>query len=172
MLLFAQCSYWGGILGRNPVFRLAIHSHLYSFAFWFIFLQTHAISYSFYSSVTVHCFEPVAALWNFLRKESQLLKCSWFFLPFTMAHMSSHQVSECAACSWRRVAAEPARISPTWIYPPQSLSGTTQTDNWYPDSYCVACIRLCFIGPCQVQQRRRSRAQIQHEGGSMQGLLF
>jgi hypothetical protein len=31
---------------------------------------------------------------------------------------------------------------------------------------CVACIRLCFIGPCPVQQRRRSRAQIQHEGGS------
>jgi hypothetical protein len=31
---------------------------------------------------------------------------------------------------------------------------------------CVACIRLCFIGPCQVQQQRRSRAQIQHEGGS------
>ncbi len=31
---------------------------------------------------------------------------------------------------------------------------------------CVACIRLCLIGPCQVQQRRRSRAQIQHEGGS------
>ncbi len=31
---------------------------------------------------------------------------------------------------------------------------------------CVACIRLCFIGPCQAQQRRRSRAQIQHEGGS------
>jgi hypothetical protein len=24
----------------------------------------------------------------------------------------------------------------------------------------------CFIGPCQAQQRRRSRAQIQHEGGS------
>ncbi len=31
---------------------------------------------------------------------------------------------------------------------------------------CVACKRLCFIGPCQAQQRRRSRAQIQHEGGS------
>ncbi len=34
------------------------------------------------------------------------------------------------------------------------------------DGNCVACIRLCFIGPCQKQQRRRSRAQIQHEGGS------
>ena len=31
---------------------------------------------------------------------------------------------------------------------------------------CVACIRLFCIGPCQVQQRRRSRAQTQHEGGS------
>jgi hypothetical protein len=31
---------------------------------------------------------------------------------------------------------------------------------------CVACIRLWFIGPCHAQQRRRSRAQIQHEGGS------
>ena len=34
------------------VFLLAMHSHLYSFALRFIFLQTHAISYSFYSSVT------------------------------------------------------------------------------------------------------------------------
>ncbi len=31
---------------------------------------------------------------------------------------------------------------------------------------CVACIRLFCIGPCQVQQRRRSRAQTQHERGS------
>jgi hypothetical protein len=50
----------GGILGRNPtkvlrVFLLAIHSHLYSFALQFLFLQTHTTSYSFYSSVTVHC---------------------------------------------------------------------------------------------------------------------
>jgi hypothetical protein len=46
------------------IFLLAIHSHLYSFVIWFIFLQTHAtsymflqthpISYNFYSSVTVH----------------------------------------------------------------------------------------------------------------------
>jgi hypothetical protein len=37
------------------VFLLAIPSHLYSFALRFLFLQTHATSYSFYSSVTVHC---------------------------------------------------------------------------------------------------------------------
>jgi hypothetical protein len=36
------------------VFLLAIHSHLYSFALRFLFLQTHATSYSLYSSVTVH----------------------------------------------------------------------------------------------------------------------
>ncbi len=35
------------------VFLLAIHSHLYRFALRFLFLQTHAISYSFYISVTV-----------------------------------------------------------------------------------------------------------------------
>jgi hypothetical protein len=35
------------------VFILAIHSHLYSFALRFLFLQTHATSYNFYSSVTV-----------------------------------------------------------------------------------------------------------------------
>jgi hypothetical protein len=35
------------------VFLLAIHNHLYSFAF--LFLQTHATSYSFYRSVTEHC---------------------------------------------------------------------------------------------------------------------
>jgi hypothetical protein len=38
-------------------FLLAIHSHLYSFAMRFLFLQTHATSYSFYSLVTVHCNE-------------------------------------------------------------------------------------------------------------------
>jgi hypothetical protein len=37
------------------VFLLAIHTHLYSFALRFIFPQTHATSYSFYSSVNVHC---------------------------------------------------------------------------------------------------------------------
>jgi hypothetical protein len=31
---------------------------------------------------------------------------------------------------------------------------------------CIACIRLYWIGPCQVQQRWRSRARTQHEGGS------
>ncbi len=36
------------------VFLLAIHSHLYSFALRFQFLQTHASSYSFYSSDTEH----------------------------------------------------------------------------------------------------------------------
>jgi hypothetical protein len=35
------------------VFLLAIHSQLYSFALRFLFLQTLATSYSFYSSVTV-----------------------------------------------------------------------------------------------------------------------
>ncbi len=38
------------------VFLLANHSHLFSFfATRFLFLQIHATSYSFYSSVTVHC---------------------------------------------------------------------------------------------------------------------
>ncbi len=35
------------------VFLLDIRSHLYSFTLKFLFLQTHATSYSFYSSVTV-----------------------------------------------------------------------------------------------------------------------
>jgi hypothetical protein len=35
------------------IFFLANHSHLYSFALRFLFLQTHTTSYSFYSSVTV-----------------------------------------------------------------------------------------------------------------------
>ncbi len=44
------------ILGRIQtkvlrVFLLAIHSHLYSFALRFLFLQTHATSYSFYSAL-------------------------------------------------------------------------------------------------------------------------
>ncbi len=44
--------YRGRILGRNPdksltSFLLAIHSHLYSFALRYLFLQTHTTSYSF-----------------------------------------------------------------------------------------------------------------------------
>jgi hypothetical protein len=35
----------------SRVFLLAIHRHLYSFALRFIFLQTHATSYSFYSAL-------------------------------------------------------------------------------------------------------------------------
>jgi hypothetical protein len=35
------------------VFLFVIHSHLYSFALRFLFLQTHATSYYFYSNVTV-----------------------------------------------------------------------------------------------------------------------
>jgi hypothetical protein len=54
--------YWGRILGRNSdkslrVFFLAFHSRLCSFALRFIFLQTHATSYSFYSWVIVHCMQ-------------------------------------------------------------------------------------------------------------------
>ena len=46
----------GRILGRNldkasRLFLLVIHSHLYSFALRFLFLQTHATSYSFYSTL-------------------------------------------------------------------------------------------------------------------------
>ncbi len=37
------------------VLLLAIHSHLHSFALRFIFLQTHATSYDFQSSVTLYC---------------------------------------------------------------------------------------------------------------------
>ncbi len=37
------------------VFLLAIHSHIYSFVSRFLFLQTNATSYSFYTSVSVHC---------------------------------------------------------------------------------------------------------------------
>jgi hypothetical protein len=37
------------------VFLLAIHSHLYIFPWDFYFLKTHETSYSFCSSVTVHC---------------------------------------------------------------------------------------------------------------------
>ncbi len=39
------------------VFLLAIFSHLHSFAFRFLFFQSYATSYSFQSSVTVHCKE-------------------------------------------------------------------------------------------------------------------
>ncbi len=42
----------GRILGRNP--DKSLKSHLYSFFLRFLLVQTHATSYSFYSSVTVH----------------------------------------------------------------------------------------------------------------------
>jgi hypothetical protein len=49
----------GQILGQNPYkslksFLLAVHSHLYIFALRSLFLQTHATSNSFYSSVIVY----------------------------------------------------------------------------------------------------------------------
>ncbi len=55
----AECETRCRILGRNPEkspksFLLAIHSHVYSFALSFPFLQTHAASYSFCSSTAVH----------------------------------------------------------------------------------------------------------------------
>jgi len=53
--LICQRMYRGRILGRNPDKRLAIHSHIYSFALRFLFLQTYATFYSFYGSVTAHC---------------------------------------------------------------------------------------------------------------------
>jgi hypothetical protein len=37
------------------VFILAIYNHLLNFALIFLFLQTHATSYSFKSLLTVHC---------------------------------------------------------------------------------------------------------------------
>ncbi len=49
--------YRGWVLRRNPdkslkrIFLLAIHSHLYAFSLRFLFLQTHATSYSFFSSL-------------------------------------------------------------------------------------------------------------------------
>jgi hypothetical protein len=45
------------------VFLFAIHSHLYSSALSFLFLQTHATSYSFHSSVSVHCKEERRKTW-------------------------------------------------------------------------------------------------------------
>ncbi len=39
-------------------------------------------------------------------------------------------------------------------------------------SSCIACIRLYWIGPCQVQQRWRSRAQIQQGGGGSRVFYF
>jgi hypothetical protein len=50
-----ETEFWEKI--HTKVFRVSslLFSHLYSFALRFIFLQTHATSYSFYSSVHVHC---------------------------------------------------------------------------------------------------------------------
>ncbi len=46
--------YWGRILERNPDKSFPPRYSQHSFALRFLFLQTHATSYSFYSSVTVH----------------------------------------------------------------------------------------------------------------------
>jgi hypothetical protein len=50
-------------------FLLAIHSHLYSFAYKISILQIRATSYSFSSSVTVHCIEEK---WKLDRKSYPL----------------------------------------------------------------------------------------------------
>ncbi len=59
------------------VFLLAIHSYLYSFALRFLFLQTHATSYSFYSSITVHCKGERRKTW-----EKTITPSLWFKNPY------------------------------------------------------------------------------------------
>jgi hypothetical protein len=83
--------FWGRILGRNPDKSLKsfppcfLQSPLYIFALRFIFLQTHATSYSFLSSITVHVKEKGAQperksypLLHGLRNPSRNLKSGKF----------------------------------------------------------------------------------------------
>ncbi len=49
---------------QAKVFLLVIHGHLCSFALRFLFLQTHATSYSFFSSFTVHCKGEMKKAWQ------------------------------------------------------------------------------------------------------------
>jgi hypothetical protein len=53
--MYQEAKFLDKIQTKVLVFLIAIHSHLYSFALRFLFLQTHATSYSFYSLDTVHC---------------------------------------------------------------------------------------------------------------------
>jgi hypothetical protein len=54
---------------KTKVFLLAIQSHLYSFALRYLFLQTHATSYSFYS----------ALLYTVKEKEGNLIENHSFY---------------------------------------------------------------------------------------------
>jgi hypothetical protein len=60
---------------------------------------------------------------------------------------------------WRLYPVHPGNFSLLLLLVPDFLRNNVT----YRVCKCVACIRLCFIGPCQAQQQRRSRAQIQHE---------
>ncbi len=85
------------------VFLLAIHSHLYSFALRFIFLRTHATSYSFYCTLqrrkeenVIENHTHVPMVWEIVKETSSLwtLKImprhlneivrSWIRLPETI----------------------------------------------------------------------------------------
>ncbi len=90
-LLF-MCIVWGRILGRNPdKSRKSFppcysQSPLYSFALKFLFLQTHATSYSFYSLATVHCKGERRKTWwkpfplpHGLKGHCHEIFCFWFF---------------------------------------------------------------------------------------------
>ncbi len=73
----------GRILERNPdksikCFLLAIHSYRYNYSFVlrFLFLQTHATSYSFYSSISVHCQGERRKTWTKTTPSSLWLKKS------------------------------------------------------------------------------------------------
>ncbi len=61
--MYQEAEFLDEIQTKALVFLIAIHSHLYSFALRFLFLQTHATSYSFYSLDTVHCTRERRKTW-------------------------------------------------------------------------------------------------------------
>ncbi len=102
----------------SRIFLLAIHSHLYSFALRFLFLQTHATSYSFYSWVTVHCKGERRKTWqktipplpNGLRNSHRSLR-SEISQDYASTKLYVH---EFGFCTVRGKTFNPAAVSVLW----------------------------------------------------------
>jgi hypothetical protein len=86
------------------------HSHLYSFALRFLCLQTHATSYSFYSSVTEHCKGERRKSW-----QKTIPSSLWF-----KKSIQKPQVWELSSLCPRNLN----EIVRSWIRPPYSMSQT------------------------------------------------
>ncbi len=114
--------YRGRILGRNPDKILKSfppcysQSHLYSFALRFLFLKTHATSYSLYSSVTVHCKEVRKKTWQKTIPPSLLFKNPYRNLKSENSQVKLGNFTKIVQCTFMNLAiVQFCNLSAAWF---------------------------------------------------------